>query len=73
MDFIDALRELLNFPYGWLVIVIIGIIVLLIVFSFVSSAVRRVSRLAEHTRARTCRHPLTSVETAVVTSNALII
>ena len=50
MDFFDALRELLNFPYGWLVIVIIGIIVLLIVFSFVSSTVRRVSRLAEHTR-----------------------
>jgi uncharacterized membrane protein len=50
MDFFDALRELLNFPYGWLVMVIIGIIVLLIVFSFVSSGVRRVRRLAEHTR-----------------------
>jgi hypothetical protein len=50
MDFFDTLRELLDFPYGWLVIAIIGIIVLLIVFSAVSSGVRRVSRLAERTR-----------------------
>jgi hypothetical protein len=46
MDFFDALRELLDFPYGWLVIAITGIIVLLIVVSAVSSAVRRVRRLA---------------------------
>jgi hypothetical protein len=49
MDFFDALRELLDFPYGWLVIAITGIILLLIVVSVVSSAVRRVSRLAGRT------------------------
>jgi hypothetical protein len=51
MDFFDALRELLDFPYGWLVIAIVGIIILLIVFSFVSSGVRRLSQLAERARA----------------------
>jgi choline-glycine betaine transporter len=50
MDFVDTLRELLDFPYGWLVIAIIGIIVLVIVCSAVSSGVRRLSRLAERTR-----------------------
>ena len=58
MDFVETLLELLDFPYGWLVIVIVGVIVLLIVFSFVSSGVRRLNRLAAPTRVISSAHAL---------------
>jgi hypothetical protein len=61
MDFIDTLRELMNFPYAWLIIVIVGVIVLLIVFSAVSSGVRRLNQLAAHTRIISSAHSLNAV------------